>query len=214
MGIAIHYRGMLDDLSSIDDLCRELADIGKSMGWNTHVLNDSWTAPLTAELVNEDGTVKIKGNLGVKGVTISPGDGAESLSFEVDAKGRLQSLMNILAQCEGHPTMEQPWVSVKTQFASPDLHVWIIGLLKYLQRRYISDLEVSDEGGYWETGDRKALEAKMQFLSEKINWVSNELTSTEFGDMKGLAAEEIAARIAQHLQGRRNDSDSRSTDLE
>jgi broad specificity phosphatase PhoE len=77
----------------------------------------------------------------------------------------------------------------------------------------MADLEVSDEGGYWETGDRKALEASMQFINNKINWVSDELSSVEFGDMKGLTAEEIASRIAQHLQTRWNDDDLLSPDL-
>jgi len=214
MGVTIHYRGTLDDLSRIDDLCRELADIGKSMQWKTDTRDDSWLGPPTARLMNEHGAVKIKGNLAVKGVTMSPGNGAESLSFKFDAKGRLRSLMDLLSESEGQPIMERPWVSVKTQFASPDLHVWIIGLLKYLQKHYISDLEVSDEGEYWETGDRDALVAKMQFINEKINWVSNALTSSEFGDMKGLSAEEVAARIARHLHAHWNDADSPSTDLE
>ena len=52
------------------------------------------------------------------------------------------------------PLAPEAWVSVKTQFDSPDTHIWIIGLLKYLKKRYIANLEVRDEGEYWETGNR------------------------------------------------------------
>jgi hypothetical protein len=94
---------------------------------------------------------------------------------------------------------EQAWVSVKTQFASPEIHVWITGLLKYLKKRYISDLQVSDEGQYWETGDMRILKEKMDLINEKIEHISNELSSGGFGDVSGLSPEQIAARIEQLL---------------
>ena len=81
-----------------------------------------------------------------------------------------------------------------------DLHIWIIGLLKYLKKHYLANLEVSDEGGYWETGDRKELEAKMQFLNEKIAWLAGELQTAKFAGMTGLTAEEIASRIEDYLR--------------
>ena len=213
MGVTIHYRGTLDDVGSLDAFCRESADIGASMGWETKVWDDSWEEPLTARIVHKEGAATIEGNLGLKGISLRPGGNCESLCFLFDSKGCLRSLMDRLMESEGQAVSDKPSVSVKTQFASPDLHVWIIGLLKHLKKRYMADLEVSDEGGYWETGDRKALEASMQFINNKINWVSDELSSVEFGDMKGLTAEEIASRIAQHLQTRWNDDDLLSPDL-
>jgi hypothetical protein len=213
MGVTIHYRGTLDDPGSIVQLRRELADIGKSMGWETSALDDSWLEPPTARLEHRNGVATIKGHLGLKGITLHPGDNSESLSFLFDAHGCLRSYMDVIMRCEGQPVTDKSWESIKTQFATPDLHIWIIGLLKHLKKRYMADLEVSDEGGYWEAGDRKALEASMQFINNKINWVSDELASTEFGDMKGLTAEEIASRIAQHLQTRWNDDDLLSPDL-
>lgn len=207
MGVTIHYRGTLDDTGSIDAFRRELADIGKSMGWETSPLDDSWLEPPSARLEHRDGVATITGHLGLKGISLRPGDKAESLSFLFDAQGCLRSCMDVIMRCEGNAVTEKHWESIKTQFASPDLHIWIIGLLKYLKKRYMPDLEVSDEGEYWETGDRAALVAKMQLINNKINWLSDELTSSQFADLKGCSADEIALRIEQFLQDKQGDGD-------
>ena len=57
------------------------------------------------------------------------------------------------------------------------------------------NLEVKDEGEYWETGDYRALEDKMRMIQEKIDYLSRELSSEHFGDITGLSGDEIAARI-------------------
>jgi hypothetical protein len=71
----------------------------------------------------------------------------------------------------------------------------MIGLLKYLKKRYIFDLQVSDEGEYWETGDIRILKKKMNLIDEKLDQIANDLSSNRFCDLAGLSAEEIASRI-------------------
>jgi len=41
-------------------------------------------------------------------------------------------------------------------------HMLIVTLLRHLKERYIRDLEVSDEGGYWETMDLERLKQEHQ----------------------------------------------------
>jgi hypothetical protein len=200
MGVTIHYRGKMDDPGRVGELQRELADIAQSVGWTSHALDDDWSIPPDARLVRAGGGGTIKGHLGLKGITLIPGGNTESLGFLFDAGGHLCSVMNMLMRCEGQDVPGGEWVFIKTQFASPDVHVWIIGLLKYLKKRYITNLEVSDEGGYWETGDRDALEAKMRLLGEKIKWLAGELASEKFAAMAGLSADEIAARIEKSMR--------------
>jgi len=100
---------------------------------------------------------------------------------------------------------EEAWVSVKTQFASPEIHVWIVGLLKYLKKRYISDLQVSDEGEYWETGDIRILKEKMDLIGAKLDHISCELSSARLSDVSGLSAEQIASKIEQLLLADKQD---------
>ncbi len=202
VGITIHYRGTLENPERVQDLQRELADIAKSMGWEYRLLDDDWTMPPKATLVHEGGTATIQGHLGLKGIALAPTGGGETLSFFFDADGRLRSIMDVVLQCEGREYPAPAWVFVKTQFGSADDHVWIVGLLKYLQKRYLPDLEVRDEGGFWETGDRAELEEKMRFLNEKMDQLANDLAAEPAGDLSGLSPEDVVARIEQILKRR------------
>ncbi|MGB8399184.1 hypothetical protein, partial [Bradyrhizobium sp.] len=56
---------------------------------------------------------------------------------------------------------------VKTQFAGADVHVEVVGLLRKL-RPLLADLQVVDEGEYWETGDRARLAAQIATVNAMI----------------------------------------------
>ena len=199
MGVSIHYRGQLDDIRQYAVLGEELCDIAAVMGWPSTSLDDDWELPADANLSGSRGNTVIAGHLGLKGVQITPGPKAESLSFFLDHDGNLRSPMSMVLILNGTLKSEQAWVSVKTQFLPAEMHVWIIGLLKYLKKRYISNLQVCDEGEYWETGDIRILKEKMDFIDEKLGQISMELSSTRFGDVSGMSAEQIASRIEQLL---------------
>jgi len=44
----------------------------------------------------------------------------------------------------------------------------VIKLLKYIQKKYVDNLEVIDEGDYWQTKDAILLKGKFDFLTEKM----------------------------------------------
>ena len=67
---------------------------------------------------------------------------------------------------------EDVWIAVKTQFAGPETHVWIVGLLKYIQEHYLPELQVRDEGEFWETGNHETLKEKMNLINNKIDVIS------------------------------------------
>jgi hypothetical protein len=96
---------------------------------------------------------------------------------------------------EGTLKPEDVWVSVKTQFAGPETHVWIVGLLKYLKEHFMADLEVDDEGDYWETGNLETLTAKMDLISEKIHMLSNEFSRINRGHIDKFSPDELATMI-------------------
>jgi hypothetical protein len=196
MGMTIHYRGRLDDTELISKLCDEVCDIANTMGWPSQTLDDDWAKPPDASL-GSTGTVH--GHLGLKGVSILPHPESESLDLFFDRDGYLRSPMTMLLILDGTFESETAWIPIKTQFAGPDTHVWVVGFLKYLKKRYISNLEVSDESQYWETGNREELEKGMAFINSKIELLSSELSSKRMGDLSGLSADEIALRIEQFL---------------
>jgi len=201
MGITIHYRGRLNDLGQVAKLRAELADIAATMGWEVMPVDDDWEQPADARLRHTSTGAHLDGNLGLKGILLMPDVGTEPLSFLFDREGNLRSMIDMVSILDGTLKPQDACVFVKTQFAPPEVHVWIVGLLKYLQKRYISNLEVSDEGQYWETGDFRILKKKRDFLAEKIDQVSRKLSSPRWADIANLSADEIAARIEQLLLG-------------
>lgn len=211
MGVSIHYSGALDDVSRICDLQHELVDIAGSMGWGHHVFDDDWSVAPNATLSVSGKGAEIKGHLGLKGVHIFPPGKSEPLTFLFSADGCLRSLLGMInAGDDEQSDAASKIVSVKTQFVDSSVHIWITGLLKYLKRKYISDLRVEDEGGYWESGDRVELEARLKFLQDKIDQLATGLSSVEFADCGALSADEIADRIADFVQKRFSHPDDKA----
>ena len=69
------------------------------------------------------------------------------------------------------------------------------------------DLEVSDEGLYWNTGDRQQLEDKMNFINAKLDSLSASISSGSMGDLSNLSADEIVDRIEKFFMDDKNQDD-------
>ncbi|MFH1563997.1 MAG: hypothetical protein ABIF11_11380 [Nitrospirota bacterium] len=199
MGLSLHYRGRLVDIQQINIICEELIDIATTMNWPWVSLDEDWSRPANATMVTTGQGIQIKGYLSLKGVAFTVNPKCESLRFFFDSEGNLRDPISLTMILEGNLKPEDAWVSVKTQFSSPETHIWIIGLLKYLKKRYIPDLQVLDEGEYWETGNRETLKEKMDFIAGKIDMIANELSCANVGDISGCSDDEIASIIEELL---------------
>ena len=195
MGVSIHYRGKMADISTIDVLCDELALVADKMGWTCTRLDDDWSKPADATIeVTEKGS-HITGHLALKGIAFSIHPKCESLRFFFDAAGNLCDPMSMTLICEGALKPEDVWIAVKTQFAGPETHIWIVGLLKYIQEHYLPGLEVRDEGEFWETGNYETLKEKMNLINNKIDVISGELSRVTGSHLEKLSADELATMI-------------------
>jgi len=168
------------------------------MNWKWTSLDEDWNKPATATFVTEivDGSpiAQIEGHLPLKGVSLTP-EGADSLSFFFDPEGNLRDPINLISIMDGTLKPEDAWVFSKTQFSSPETHVRIVGLLRYLKEHHIPDLEVQDEGEYWETGSFETLKQKMDFVAGKMDEISNELSRVSSGHISEFSAEELGFMI-------------------
>lgn len=181
MGVSIHYQGSLGESAGLPDFINELDDIARAMGWKAHRIERDAENP-------EFG-----------GIILEPSDSTEGLPFLSDRAGRLRCLADLICgQIEPDPRCSY-FVSVKTQFGDVGTHLWITGLLRYLKSKYLPDLEVHDEGGYWETGDAAELERRRDFLNEKLAELADGLSTME---PAGKTAEELAAEIEGFFEGR------------
>ncbi len=158
MGITIHYHGSLNDVSEIDNFCEEMADISREMDWDYREIDD----------------VLFKDRIHYKGIITRPHPDSESLTFVFDDEGFLTNYF--LLKVSDRPDKFARNLFIKTQFAPPEIHVTIIKLLKYFKKKYFSNLDVHDEGDYWEKEDYDLLCSKIKFLSEKIDQVTDALS--------------------------------------
>ena len=200
MGITIHYQGTLNDTRQINQFKDELIDIAKSMGWEWDSLDEDWNKPNTAKLIHQKNRAEIKGHLPLKGISFIPHPDSEAVSFYFDGKGKLQTPIGMVLINEGKIEYDG-FVSVKTQFAPPEVHITIIKLLKHIKKKYISNLKVRDEGEYWETGDENILKQRLEFLGQKINLLRNELSKLGTNEI-GSTAEDMVRTIVKILNSK------------
>ena len=182
MGITIHYKGKIDDVEMIDNLIYEISDICNDMGWDSTIIkkekNDINHPP-------------------IKGIIFTIHKGCEVVGFIFDDNGFLRAPISI--QYYDESDKYQLIVSVKTQFSSPDIHVVLIKLLKYIKSKYISNLEVTDEGEYLETSDMERLKYLFDFLDNKINMFRDILDGNKEIFSKSDSPELIADKIEKLL---------------
>jgi hypothetical protein len=180
MGVTIHYKGKLNSPVNIDSFCEEMEDIAKSMGWK-HTLIDKFD--------NNDKTP-------VKGIIIRPHEKSESLQLITDKQGNLRNVFAFeFAAADSDLTFLN---FIKTQFAPVEIHIAVIKLLKYIQQKYISNLDVYDEGKYWQTENATLLQNKFDLLNAKIAMVEAEFSRIEF--KKDCTPESIADKIEEVLK--------------
>lgn len=138
MGLSIHYSGYISKKEFLDSLIEEVTDICRTLGWNTHTFDDDK----------------------IKGVSFAP-EGSEPVFLTFNLEGRILSPINILVK-DIYDDIRIPKESIfttstKTQFAGKEAHIAIIKMLKHLDKKYLRNFKLDDEGNYWETGDENVL---------------------------------------------------------
>ena len=159
MGVTIHYRGRLADLARIEDFEDRLVDCALDMGGLVQIWRN-WA---------DDNPERM-----VRGVILGLAPGQESTSLLISPEGWLIGLTDIKDAEDGR-LEEPPWCFTKTQFGPVEGHVALVELLVALKREFLPDLEVSDEGGYWETHDLGELVRRRSLITGAIDGLAEGL---------------------------------------
>ena len=169
----------------IEPLCVELTDISASLGFDEPVSVDDDEKRL-------------------RGIILRPASGMESIPFLFDSQGRMHALGDLIAGWgDDSPILS---VAVKTQYADIKDHIWLVGLLRYIKRKYIPELEVTDEGGYWEGEDPVELKRRIDELGTIIKGFGSALekafmdTVVDKNDPEALA--DFIGRVAEDFRKR------------
>jgi len=152
MGVTIHYQGRLKkdvERDFVINLARQFAEVYRMEYHIREEENSLFERWLGTEEWNYYSSSKM--------IIINPGERAEALIFDFDDDGFIQ------------------WFC-KTQFAEIEVHIRIIQLLR-LMEPYFEELDVMDEGEYWDTGDASILEAKRNEIFRAIEIVAQHLES-------------------------------------
>ena len=186
MGITIAYRGRLADLARIEDFEDRLVDCALEMGASAQNWR-SWP---------DDNPERI-----VRGVILGLAPGQEPASLLLSPEGWLIGLTDI-QDAEEARLAEPPWCFIKTQFGPVEGHVALVELLAALKREFLPGLEVSDDGGYWETRDLAELVRKRSMTEAAIDGLAEGLRrhglSREAAEDPGILLRHIE-RVAEQV---------------
>lgn len=162
MGLSFHYSGRIANPDSLPELIEEIEDIAKVFNWKYFVFERQFPK-------NTIG--KHEYNQKLYGICFTPTN-CETVSICFLSNGRMSSAAHL--QYWGR-TDEQPerdylyMLSVKTQYAGSDVHLFVIQLFRYLNDKYLADFMMSDEGGYWESNDEYLLKKRFDRSTELID---------------------------------------------
>ncbi len=154
MGVTITYWGTIKQQER-DPALHEVA-----LKWARH-----WQCDMVDVVDQPDGMYQVRGSEVVayegplNGFVLQPHPTAESLA--------------VLQGTDGYC-----WRSCKAQSAGPDIHIEVVQFLREIAP-FFSAFQVKDEGGYWDTGDRKDLERRMGINSRGIDLLAKKLSSDD-----------------------------------
>ncbi len=197
MGITIHYKGKLNDPAEIDAVVDFVQQRAVAQGWSWTHINDNWEDEVDAQLIHTSKSdLDLTGNAGLKGFSLDIDPQCESVPLLFDSFGYLRSIASFY---DPESVQNGDTIAVKTQFATSKAHIQIVELLRELKQRFIADLEVMDEGGYWETKDSSELEKNMTGLKKNIDFLYDALQSEHCKGLRDLPPEELAEEIERML---------------
>lgn len=192
MGITIHYRGRIDRIEDVERLSREIEEFAEILEWGVKRWQENWNLPNTASLKKKSDSLQLNGHVPIRGISLFPAPNCEPLCLTFTKEGYLASSMSMVLLADDEIEMDRMWQSTKTQFASVETHISIIKLLKFVKKKYISNLEVHDEGRYWETEDALELQNMFDTIGEAIDSLSDSLNLIPQKELENKTAEEIA----------------------
>lgn len=218
MGVTIHYSGQLKDPANLSLLIPELQLACQRLGWPCQVIDERILGTAEYDIFREENEHDVYVEIETKpvddrwrGVIIQPPE-CETLWLTFNRSGQL-IIYDTPFQAVDTPGRyhAREYLFCKTQFGTAETHIAICNLLRQVEP-YMAEFEVSDEGHYWESGDREKLMAAMGYLDQLINMLANDERLEELErllgiEIKGKDAIEIGKQLEQIIPPRRRRGD-------
>jgi len=204
MGVTIHYGGRLRDPAGLPELVQKLQIACGRLGWPYQLVDERVVGVAEHHTYHHDPDDNVHVTVETtplddrwRGVVIHP-PGCETLFLTFGRKGQLIVYDTPWEEPQSPGRYEaRTYVWVKTQFSNPDVHIAVCSLLRLVEA-YAAEWEVTDEGEYWESGDREQLAARMAFLDKAMSMLAGDEGREILEDLLGQELEgkiEIGKRI-------------------
>jgi len=197
MGLSIHYSGSFRESAFLPKMINEVIDIVETCKWDYHVYEKDFPNNIdTSNHYNEN----------IYGICFTPPE-CETVSLCFLSNKRMSSSAHLKFFGKTNDKPEQKYLymlSVKTQFAGEEIHKFIIELFRYLKKKeYFENLEILDEGKYWETGDENLLHDIFKQYVDLLDSFSMAIKSAPL--KKGESYEKYFMRLMEMIQNKNRD---------
>jgi hypothetical protein len=192
MGLTIHFSGQLKSSELIEPLVEDIAEIAGNYDWKYYILDSK--DPPNGE------------NAPLQGIVFQPPK-CDTVILLFDEKGQL--INPVFSEEEDYDEINnlhnlRTQLFVKTQFASPALHIQLVHLFEYMAKKYFQVFEVLDDGEYWETKDASLLAENFKKNQALIDQFALGLESIPMNKGEELTdfLERVGEKVKKYLEGK------------
>jgi hypothetical protein len=166
MSTTVHYFGKVKNPDSIREIQEELREIAQVSGWSHEMVDHVFA---------QEGEIPV-GRLSLRGIRVTLNKNTSPLQMTFDKDGYLSHIYYEKAPPEpqakggaaaGRRILHQVHTSTHIRSNDPDTHIALVKLLDYVKKRYVPNLEVIDNTGYWYSRDESVLNPKRLELAKK-----------------------------------------------
>ncbi|MDZ4759235.1 MAG: hypothetical protein SGJ10_14000 [Bacteroidota bacterium] len=178
MGLTIHYNGRFNPRASLGEMVAEVKDIVEIFNWKYTVYETEFPSSSFDEKYNRN----------IYGISLTPPE-CETVSCCFLSNGRMSSKAGLKFFGKSTNEDEQKYLYMlctKTQFADYKTHMLVVGLLRYLSKKYFSDFTMTDEGKYWETESEDILKENFKAYNDLLNMFSEGFQSVQIEEGESL----------------------------
>jgi hypothetical protein len=173
MSVTIRYQGNLSEPDRINEMQEEFLDIACTNEWPSEIVDGSFSSLRRDEPRGKGAVTTLSPPLTLRGIKLIVHPQTDPLWFTFDEAGSLTRLgyyaVDHYYGLKGNSALSrrfefihQSQASIQTTVGGEELHLCAVKLLDRLKSRYVSDLVVSDDSGYWQDRDETRLRRLMQ----------------------------------------------------
>lgn len=165
MSTTVHYFGKIKSSEAVRELQEEFREIAQVSGWAHEMVDHVFT---------QEGELPTT-RLTLRGIRITLNKTTSPLQLTFDKDGYLSHIYYEKAPADlmspqskaTRQVLHQVHTSTAARAGDAGTHMTVVKLLDYLKKRYVPNLEVIDNTGYWYSRDESVLAPKKLELAKK-----------------------------------------------